>query len=118
MRNIDENAPDDVVRILVGNKSDMHDRLVVSTHEGKLLADKFRVDFFETSAKSDTSPTVSKMFFFLTEKLLDQKQEAAQREQQSSSGHQTGNISLSNPQNESTYGKLLGCCSSTRTVDD
>ncbi|CAF2580616.1 unnamed protein product [Rotaria sp. Silwood2] len=120
MRNIDENAPDDVIRILVGNKSDLHDRLIVSTHEGKLLADKFRVDFFETSAKSDTSPTVSKMFYFLTEKLLDQKQEAAAREQQSSSSstHQTGNISLTNNPSESTYGKLLGCCSSTRTVDD
>jgi GTPase SAR1 family protein len=119
MRNIDENAPDDVIRILVGNKSDLHDRLVVSTHEGKLLADKFRVDFFETSAKSDTSPTVSKMFYFLTEKLLDLKQEAALREQQiSSTTHQTGNISLTNNQSESTYGKLLGCCSSTRTVDD
>jgi len=122
MRNIDENAPDDVVRILVGNKSDLHDRLLISTHEGKLLADKFRVDFFETSAKSDTSPTVSKMFYFLTEKLLDQKQEAALREQQSSSSssttHQTGNISLTNNQSESTYGKLLSCCSSTRTVDD
>lgn len=118
MRNIDENAPDDVIRILVGNKSDLHDRLVVSTHEGKLLADKFRVDFFETSAKSDTSPTVSKMFHFLTEKLLDQKQEVALREQQVSSNHPTGNISLSNNPSESTYGKLLGCCSSTRTVDD
>ena len=119
MRNIDENAPDDVIRILVGNKSDLHDRLVVSTHEGKLLADKFRVDFFETSAKSDTSPTVSKMFYFLTEKLLDLKQEAALREQQSSSPHQTGNITLTNQnQSETTYGKLLGCCSSTRTVDD
>jgi GTPase SAR1 family protein len=118
MRNIDENAPDDVVRILVGNKSDLLERLVVSTHEGKLLADKFRVDFFETSAKSDTSPTVSKMFYFLTEKLLDQKQEAALREQQLSTPHSTGNISLTNNQSESTYGKLLGCCSSTRTVDD
>ncbi len=118
MRNIDENAPDDVVRILVGNKSDLHDRLVISTHEGKLLADKFRVDFFETSAKSDTSPTVSKMFYFLTEKLLDQKQEVALREQQSSSTHQTGNINLTNTQSESPYGKLFACCSSTRTLDD
>ena len=118
MRNIDENAPDDVIRILVGNKSDLHDRLVISTQEGKLLADKYRVDFFETSAKSDTSPTVSKMFYFLTEKLLDLKQEAAVREQQFSSTQQTANISLTNNQSESTYGRLLGCCSSTRTVDD
>jgi GTPase SAR1 family protein len=118
MRNIDENAPDDVVRILVGNKSDLHDRLVISTHEGKLLADKFRVDFFETSAKSDTSPTVSKMFYFLTEKLLDHKQEVALREQQSSTAHSSGNINLTNTEPDSAYGKIIGCCSSTRTVDD
>lgn len=121
MRNIDENAPDDVIRILVGNKSDLHDRLVISTQEGKLLADKFGVEFFETSAKSDTSPNVSKMFHFLTEKLLEQKQKVALREQQASSSsttNQTGNISLTNNQLESTYGKLIGCCSSTRTVDD
>ena len=119
MRNIDENAPDDVVRILVGNKSDLHDRLVVSTHEGKLLADKFRVDFFETSAKSDTSPTVSKMFYFLTEKLLDHKQEAALREQQSNRAAQPSDgIHLTDRRNNFNYGKLLGCCSSTRTVDE
>jgi GTPase SAR1 family protein len=120
MRNIDENAPDDVVRILVGNKSDLHDRLVVSTHEGKLLADKFRVDFFETSAKSDTSPTVSKMFYFLTEKLLDQKEDIARREQQSTSAqNQAGNINLAHHNlADSSYGRLIGCCSSTRTIDD
>lgn len=115
MRNIDENAPDDVVRILVGNKSDLQDRLVISTHEGKLLADKFRVDFFETSAKSDTSPTVSKMFFFLTEKLLDLKQESASRERDTPA---PGTVNLSNYPADSAYGKLIGCCSSTRTVDE
>lgn len=118
MRNIDENAPDDVIRILVGNKSDLHDRLIISTHEGKLLADKYRVDFFETSAKSDTSPTVSKMFFFLTEKLLELKQEAALREQQLSNTN-TNSIQLTNANTiESPYGKLFACCSSTRTIDE
>lgn len=122
MRNIDENAPDDVIRILVGNKSDLHDRLVVSTQEGKLLAEKYRVDFFETSAKSDTSPTVSKMFLYLTEKLLDQKQETAAREQQSNTAgqhhSQSSSIRVGAQQAESAYNKVLSCCSSTRTVDD
>lgn len=120
MRNIDENAPDDVVRILVGNKTDLHDRLVVSTQEGKLLADKFRVDFFETSAKSDTSPAVSKMFYFLTEKLLDQKHEAALREQPPTTRGQqpSEGIHLADHSGALNYGKLLGCCSSTRTVDE
>ena len=122
MRNIDENAPDDVIRILVGNKSDLHDRLVVSTQEGKLLAEKFRVDFFETSAKSDTSPTVSKMFFFLTEKLLDQKQDGQQTSTNNGQQHQQQSrstaIQLGQQQAETAYNKLIGCCSSTRTVDD
>jgi GTPase SAR1 family protein len=110
MRNIDENASDDVIRILVGNKSDLHHCLVVSSQEGKLLADKFRVDFFETSAKSDTSPNVPKMFQSLTEKILDQKQ-------QSITDHQSVNVKLSNNQTDSTYGKFIGCCSSTKTLE-
>jgi GTPase SAR1 family protein len=106
MRNIDENAPDDVLRVLVGNKSDLHHRLVISTQEGKRLADKFRVDFFETSAKSDTNLSVSKMFYFITEKLLDQNQ--------SKSDHSTVDIDRPNNPSESTYGGLIsGCCSLT-----
>jgi GTPase SAR1 family protein len=104
MKNIDENAPDNVIRILVGNKSDLHHRLVISTQEGKKLAEKFHVDFFETSAKSDTSQNVSKMFYFLTEKLLEQQQPIAEQP--------TININQSN----STYGTLTSCCSSTATT--
>jgi GTPase SAR1 family protein len=73
MKSIDENAPDDVLRILVGNKSDLHQRIVISTQDGKKLANQYHVDYFETSAKSDSSPNVSKMFFYITEKLLDLK---------------------------------------------
>ena len=40
MKTIDENAPDDVLRILVGNKSDLHDCLIISTQDGKKLADE------------------------------------------------------------------------------
>jgi GTPase SAR1 family protein len=74
MRNIEENAPDDVLRILVGNKSDLHHRLIISTQDGQRLADKYNVDYYETSAKSETSRTIPEMFNSITEKLLDLKQ--------------------------------------------
>jgi GTPase SAR1 family protein len=109
MKNIDENAPDDVIRVLVGNKSDLHQRLVISTQEGKRLAEKYRVDFFETSAKSDTNSNVSKMFYFITEKLLEHNQ--------SLSKSSTNNIDISTKQSDSTYGSLYNsCCSSATTT--
>jgi len=75
--------------------------------------------FFETSAKSDTSPNISKMFYFLTEKLLDRKHEASLLEHNLATVHQQStNINLTNTQNNTTYGRLLSCCSSTGTVDD
>ena len=74
MRNIEENAPDDVLRILVGNKSDLHHRIIISTQDGQRLADKYNVDYYETSAKSETSRTIPEMFNSITEKLLDLKQ--------------------------------------------
>jgi GTPase SAR1 family protein len=105
MKHIDVDAPDDVLRILVGNKSDLHNRIVISTQDGKKLANQYHVDFFETSAKSDTSQNVSKIFYFLTEKLLELKQPI--------SNQSTGSINLSNNQSNSMYEKLTGCCSLT-----
>ena len=46
--------------VLVGNKTDLNDKRVVSTDEGKELADKFGISFYETSAK--TGENVNKVF--------------------------------------------------------
>ena len=46
--------------VLVGNKLDLNDRRVVSTDEGKELADKLGISFYETSAK--TGENVEKVF--------------------------------------------------------
>lgn len=51
---IDTHAPVDVMKILIGNKSDMLDR-VVSIKEGQDLANKHNIQFFETSAKMGTN---------------------------------------------------------------
>ena len=51
MRNIDQHANEQVVKILLGNKCDMSDKRAVSKEEGEKLAQEFNIDFFETSAK-------------------------------------------------------------------
>lgn len=107
MKCITENAPDNVLRVLVGNKSDLHPRLVISTQQGKRLADKYQVDFFETSAKSPSSTEVSQMFDSIIEKLLDLDQ--------SQSTESTKTIDLLDDPSNTLYEKYLGCCSFTGT---
>ena len=46
--------------VLVGNKKDLDDRRQVSTEEGQELADKYGMQFYETSAK--TGENVDKIF--------------------------------------------------------
>jgi len=50
MTQINDNTAPDIVKVLVANKSDLEER-EVTTAEGKELADKNGVAFFETSAK-------------------------------------------------------------------
>lgn len=94
------------MRILVGNKSDLHDRLVISTQQGQALADQFQINFFETSAKSQTSPNVANMFHFLTEKLLIEKQ----GQQQPISDPEKSTVDVSDKSAMSTFSS---CCYST-----
>jgi small GTP-binding protein len=51
MASIRENVTDEVATILIGNKSDMPDR-IISREEGEGMAKEFGVEYFETSAKS------------------------------------------------------------------
>eukprot|EP00636_Phaeomonas_parva_P007046 CAMPEP_0118869300 /NCGR_PEP_ID=MMETSP1163-20130328/12684_1 /TAXON_ID=124430 /ORGANISM="Phaeomonas parva, Strain CCMP2877" /LENGTH=254 /DNA_ID=CAMNT_0006804179 /DNA_START=26 /DNA_END=791 /DNA_ORIENTATION=+ len=51
MRQIDQNATEDVVKIILGNKADIEARQV-STEEGENLASEYGVAYFETSAKT------------------------------------------------------------------
>ncbi|XP_016661286.1 ras-related protein Rab-10-like isoform X2 [Acyrthosiphon pisum] len=53
MKNIDDFAPSNVVRILIGAKCDMESNRMVSTEEGKLVAKHFGIPFFELSSKNN-----------------------------------------------------------------
>lgn len=66
-------ASDSVIKVLVGNKSDIDDRQV-SAQEGQRLADEMGVKFFETSAK--TGANIEDLFVSMAEEVkrkLDQE---------------------------------------------
>jgi len=51
MADVDKFAKEGVLRILVGNKCDLEHQRVVTKENGKDLADKYGIQFMETSAK-------------------------------------------------------------------
>ena len=51
LRQIDQNAGPNVIRVLIGNKCDDEEMRQVSTQRGADMAKEFGIDFFETSAK-------------------------------------------------------------------
>eukprot|EP00331_Platyophrya_macrostoma_P034618 CAMPEP_0176435686 /NCGR_PEP_ID=MMETSP0127-20121128/17486_1 /TAXON_ID=938130 /ORGANISM="Platyophrya macrostoma, Strain WH" /LENGTH=151 /DNA_ID=CAMNT_0017818793 /DNA_START=188 /DNA_END=643 /DNA_ORIENTATION=- len=62
-------APEDVVKVLVGNKCDIPDR-TVSYEDGKKVADEHGIPFYETSAKEGKN--VYDTFYFMAKMIRDQ----------------------------------------------
>ncbi|KAI1728377.1 ras family domain-containing protein [Ditylenchus destructor] len=69
LRNIDEHASEDVVKMLLGNKCDMADRRVISKERGERIAIDHGIRFLETSAKANIN--IDKAFYDLAEAILD-----------------------------------------------
>lgn len=67
--NVQQHASENVVLILVGNKSDMTDKRVISTEQGKALADELQIPFIEASAK--TTDNVEETFFSLARRVKE-----------------------------------------------
>jgi Ras-related protein Rab-8A len=67
VKQIEQNAQNNVCKVLVGNKCDREDRKV-SYEDGSKLAKEFNMQFFETSAK--TNYNVNETFTFLTRETL------------------------------------------------
>ncbi|XP_047324214.1 ras-related protein RABD2a-like [Impatiens glandulifera] len=69
LNEIDRYASDNVNKLLVGNKSDLADKRVVSYDTGKALADEMGIPFMETSAKD--SSNVEQAFMAMTSSIKD-----------------------------------------------
>ena len=48
---IEKNASKNVLKVLIGNKSDLEDKRVITINQGKEFADTYGLKFLETSAK-------------------------------------------------------------------
>ena len=67
-------AKPNVIILLVGNKKDLEENWVVSTEEGKKMAEFYGIDFFETSAKETIN--IDECFKSISRKvILDLKKE-------------------------------------------
>ena len=80
-------------KILVGNKSDLSER-EVTEEEGKLLADKFNMHFFETSCK--TGDNVKEAFEFLIKDIVEKKESNITVNIQLKKSNQMGNKTIMN----------------------
>lgn len=68
VKQIEQNAQNNVCKVLVGNKCDREDRKV-TFEEGSKLASEYNMKYFETSAK--TNLNVNETFTTLTKEILN-----------------------------------------------
>ncbi|KAL9986016.1 hypothetical protein ACROYT_G000069 [Oculina patagonica] len=69
LRRIDEHAKEDVIKLLIGNKCDMHQHRAVKREEGEKLANEYDMSFFETSAKENES--IDEAFECIAEEIME-----------------------------------------------
>jgi len=67
LHEIDRYASESVIKLLVGNKSDLKDKRKITYEQGKELADTIEIDFIETSAKESTN--VELAFMNMSQKI-------------------------------------------------
>ncbi|GFG37520.1 hypothetical protein Cfor_09581 [Coptotermes formosanus] len=75
LRNIQENASPDVVKVLAGNKCDATSQRAVDAERGEKLADNFDMPFFEVSCKEDVN--IEEAFLTLARRIREQRHRRA-----------------------------------------
>jgi Ras-related protein Rab-1A len=91
-----------VVKLLVGNKSDLEASRQVKTEEGKTLADSLGIKFLETSAKDAVN--VEKAFTTLSTEIKSKVQSRPAVKKPSDGG------TVIKPRPHDNKDKKTGCC--------
>ena len=97
----------DILICLIGNKSDLEGKRVISYEEGKNFADENNLLFFETSAKNGSN--IQECFNQSASILVDKIEKGQLKLDQASNGIQIGNFPDSE-QNENLRKKKKKCC--------
>ena len=100
LHEIDRYACENVNKLLVGNKSDLTSKRVVSTEQGKEFADSLGIEFLETSAKTSTNVEQA----FLT--MASQIKARMKTQPSAAAGGPNKAVSLKSQQ----INKSSGCC--------
>ena len=99
---IEKNASKNVLKILIGNKTDLDDKRVITSNQGKEFADTYGLKFIETSAKKNLN--VNEAFETLGRELMQASDEKKIVKQK-----QNKKISVAKVQDLSVE-KKGGCC--------
>ena len=99
---IEKNASKNVLKVLIGNKSDLEDKRVVTYNQGKEFADTYGLKFIETSAKKNLN--VNEAFETLGRELM-----AASDDKRITKQKQNKKVTVSNAQ-DLTPEQKKGCC--------
>jgi Ras-related protein Rab-1A len=99
---IEKNASKNVLKVLIGNKSDLEDKRVISYNQGKEFADTYGLKFIETSAKKNLN--VNEAFETLGRELM-----IASAEKKVTKQKPNKKISVAQAQDLNTK-KKGGCC--------
>ncbi len=97
----------DILICLIGNKSDLESKRVISYEEGKNFAEENNLLFFETSAKNGTN--IHECFTESATVLVDKIENGQLKLDMASNGIQIGNFPESE-QNENLKKKKKKCC--------
>eukprot|EP00826_Nyctotherus_ovalis_P060015 TRINITY_DN8392_c0_g1_i15.p2 TRINITY_DN8392_c0_g1~~TRINITY_DN8392_c0_g1_i15.p2 ORF type:complete len:202 (+),score=72.18 TRINITY_DN8392_c0_g1_i15:260-865(+) len=90
VKQLETHANPEIVKVLVGNKSDCTDKKV-SAAKGKELAKEYGMTFFETSAKDNIN--INEVFYYLAKAVKDKlsfKEESSSVKLRNDKGKKTG----------------------------
>ena len=99
---IEKNSSKNVLKVLIGNKTDLEDKRVISYNQGKEFADSYGLKYIETSAKKNLN--VNEAFSTLGRELMQATEDKKIIKQRQNKKISVAKMEDLNPE------KRRGCC--------